>query len=357
MKKIIVGLALLSVIASCTDKDPIIVPDNTSKGKQVALDGNVGSQTGDAAGNSIFVDFSTDAVTPVLRQSWDLGFYCDAEFRVMLNNTTAAMAYVTDQTDMAAVGAADTAGIVMALNLTDLSPALFERLDDIEGDISKTAIPAIHTNDADNKVVIINRGTAGAVAARDFYKVRILRNGADAYTLQYASLDATTFKTITINKDPRYSFQYVSFDDGAITAHPAKNDWDIQWSLAVYKAAFSATEMVPYAFSDLVLINHWNGTQAVEKTYTTKEEAAAAYEAYGKDDLSKETFSSNRWTIGKNWRLTAAPGATAPVGTIKTKFYIVKDHEGNAYKLKFLSFLSEDGGVRGRPEIKYVLID
>lgn len=356
MKKIWAAAALLALLSSCKDDDPIIIPDPASEGKQVQIDGNVGEQTGAAAGNSVFIDFSADQVTPLLRQSWDLGFYCDDAFRVIINNTTAAMAYVTAKTDINTVGPEDTAGVTMKLSLSELSPELFAFFDDVDGKLSGTVIPQVSATDDDNKVVVINRGTAGSVPARDFYKVRILRNGASGYTLQYARLDESSFRTLDIPKNADYHFQLISFDEGVTVAHPQKNDWDIQWSLSIYKTPFSATEYVPYAFSDMVAINYLNGTQAVEKEYETAEECNAAFESYSAADLSAETLLNDKWVVGSGWRRTAAPGATEPAGTIKTKFYVVKDHEGNAYKVKFLSFSSEDGGERGKPELKYVLL-
>lgn len=356
MKKILLGCIMVVSITACDDKDPIIEPDKTSPGSQLTLDGNVGEQTGASAGNSIFVDFSSDKVSSLLRQSWDLGFYNGDQFSVIINNTTAAMAYVTDKNDLNSVNSDDTIGVTMVLSLAELSPALFDRFDGMDGDLSKTVIPAISANDAMNKVIILNRGTAGAVNPRDYYKIRILRNGTNGYTIQYAKLNETTFKTAQINKDSDFHFHLFSLDNESIQRVPLKDEWDIQWTLSIYETNFSTTEKVPYAFSDLVMLNHLSGVKAAVKSYETIEEANAAFENYSKNDLSNETWSSDRWTIGSSWRITSAPGSTSTIGTVKTKFYIVQDPIGNAYKLKFLSFITDDGGVRGRPEIKYELI-
>ncbi|MFN3381839.1 MAG: HmuY family protein [Runella zeae] len=38
------------------------------------------------------------------------------------------------------------------------------------------------------------------------------------------------------------------------------------------------------------------------------------------------------------------------------RFYIIKDPNGNYYKLKFISFHPSEGGTRGRPIIDYKLV-
>lgn len=356
MRKLWAGLLFIALCTSCTEDDPIFIIDPASQGNQLQIDGNVGDQTGSSAGNSVFIDFSTDQVSHLLRQSWDLGFYCGEDFRVIINNTTSAMAYVTDKTDINAVGNDDTLDVSLRYSLSTLSPAMFDFFDDVDGNITQTVIPEISLVDAENKVVIINRGTSGAVAPREFIKVRILRNATGGYTLQYAHLSATTFKTVDVAKHESYNFQLLTVDDGSIVPHPKKTEWDIQWTLSMYKTLFSASEYVPYAFSDMVAINHLNGTQALEKKYETIEDCNAAFESYSLADLTTETLLNDKWVIGAGWRRTVGPGDTEPAGTIKTKFYIVRDHEGNAYKVKFLSFSSEDGGERGKPELKYELL-
>lgn len=355
MKKFWLLAATTLALASCQDKDPILVPDPTSEGKQLQLEGNTATHYGSSAGNSVFVDFSTDKVATLERKSWDLGFYCGEEFRVIINNTTAAMALVTDKNSLADVSAADTVGVPLHLSLTALSPDLFQYFDDVDGKISGTAIPEIHTNASENKVIIINRGNAGGIEAREFYKIKITRNGG-GYSVQYAPINDTEFKTTEVTKDNDYRFRLMSLDDGALQAAPLKNDWDIQWTLSVYKTPYGPTEYVPYAFSDMVEINHHSGTTVSVKTYASAEEANNAYDAYSAADALSEDFENARWGIAATWRKTATPGASEPEGTVKTKFYVIKDHEGNVYKLKFLSFSSADGGERGRPELKYALV-
>src|SRR5690606_29887077 len=152
------------------------------------------------------------------------------------------------------------------LNLNSFSPAGFAYIDDISGDITKTVIPAISATATDNKVIIINRASALDGTARDWVKAKITRNGS-GYTVQYGPLNATSYQTVNITKDDSYNFKFVSFTTGETTVEPAKNSWDFEWTYALYKTSFGGTD-IPYAFSDLIMINSKAGVQAKEIIYT-----------------------------------------------------------------------------------------
>lgn len=352
IKKAILALSVAAVFTACSkDDDPVIPVVPPSGGSTITLNGGAG---GSSAANSVYVDFSTDKQDSIKRVSWDLGFYSGNDFRVILNNTTAATAKVTTKTDINTVGIADTVGLnklALAFSVAD-----FAMVDDISGDISKTAIPEISATEANNRVIIINRGTGGGIAARDWYKVRILRNGS-GYTLQYAKLDATTFSTLNITKDNNYNFKYTSLESGAATVEPPKAEWDIVWTYGMSTTYYSFVGAdIPYGFSDLVFTNQRGGTTAFERVYADATIASAAYTNFNKDSVTKYTFAGSKWTIGSNWRLTVASSGE-PAGIRKSRFYVVKDAAGNVYKLKFSAAgLASDGGTRGKPEIAYELI-
>lgn len=351
MRKLVIIFIMANTIVSCSkDKDPIIIVP-PSGGSTLTLQGNTGTLTGSLAGNSVFVDLSTDKQTSILRSSWDLGFYTGSEFRVILNNTSAAFAKVTSKTDIDAVNSSDTVGAMLIFNQANPPLVTSGIADDISGDITKTVIPEISATEASNHVIVINRGTGGGIEARDLVKIRILRNN-DGYTLQYAPLTATTFSTVQVSKEGDGNFNYISLTNGSsVNTGITKDGWDIQWGNSLY-----TTGPYYYPFSDLVAINTLDGVQAFHTAYADAPTANQAYQDFNKDSVSKYTFSGNRWAIGSGWRKTAAPGVTDP-GVTKNMFYVVKDPNGNLYKLKFLSFTTEDGGTRGQPQIQYQLIN
>jgi len=334
------GIAVSLFSCKKDDTAPVALTP-ASDGKTQTLNGGNG---GSSAANAVFVDFSTDAQDSVVRTAWDLGFSSGSSNRVILNNTTAALAKVLTKNDLTQVGAADTTGMVLALNQFNPSPSEFALLDSYTGNLTQTVIPAISATDADNKVIIVNRGTGGVASARPWYKIRILRS-ATGYTLQYARITETTFKTLNITKDEAYNFTFASFDNGIVTNEPKKANWDIEWTYGSYKTVYNGVD-VPYNFSDLVWINFLGGVTAAEVLTST-----VTYDNYSVSNVATTTFSADKWVIGSNWRNT-----TGTVGVKTDRFYVIKDAAGNVYKLKFISFHSADGGERGKPVIEYKLV-
>ncbi|MBX2930710.1 MAG: hypothetical protein KF781_02045 [Chitinophagaceae bacterium] len=339
-----VAASIIAVSFTACKKDdtkPLILP---SSGSDTSFNLIAASESGANASNSAFIDFSADNITISGRASWDLAFYCGSDFRVTLNYKTAALTAGLTKNDLTTVAAADTIGLPLVLTY---SADDFAKVDSFSGNLAYTRIP-VQATASDNKVFIIQRGTGAGVAARPWYKVRVLRNASGGYTLQYARITETTYQTIDIAKDADYNFKFVSFDNGVVSAEPKKAEWDIQYSAALYKYPYGATD-IPYIFSDIVLINYLGGVQAAEVLTTSY-----TFDGITLANAQALTYSSDRWAISDKWR-TATSGSSP--GVLTDRFYVVKDAAGNYYKLKFISFHNAEGGVRGRPEIKYQLIN
>ncbi|MEO6539910.1 MAG: hypothetical protein ABIN74_02920, partial [Ferruginibacter sp.] len=257
-KTIILVTAAALVFSACKkDVDPVLIMP-TSTGADVKLNGIAGNEAGAVAGNAVYLDLSGERQTAVLRSAWDLGFYCSTDFRVILNNSIVAGAKVLTQNSLADVGAADTVGLTLSTSQFNPLPGDLNYFDNIAGDLTKTVIPAVSAVDADNKVIILNRGTGGGIAARPWVKLRVLRNATGGYTMQYAGILETTFRTIQVPKDAAYHFKFVSFENGIVDAQPEKDKWDLVWSYSVFESNFGAGP-VPYNFSDLIAINYLSG--------------------------------------------------------------------------------------------------
>lgn len=327
-------------------EEPIVIAP-PSDGSILTLNGLIAAETGSAAGNSVYVDFSTNKQTSVERDSWDLGFYSGSDFKVILNSTNGASVITVNKTDLNNVTIADFDPNALKVGQGGGTFALID--DPREANIlTKTAIAAISAADADNKVYIINRkgGANNVLANEELYKIRIIRKGT-GYTLQYAKIAETTFKTLDIAKNTEVNFQFASLVKGStVTVEPAKASWDIVWGYSMYWTSTGTTQL-PYAFSDLVFINNLGGTSAAQISATTK-----TFASFAESDLTGVTFSTARDIIGSTWRNTTGTA----IGVKTDVFYVIKDVSGNVYKLKFNSFISNDGGTRGKPVIEYKLV-
>lgn len=299
--------------------------------------------------NKVFIDLSASRQTPVQRTSWDLGFYTGPDdFRVILNSSTAMMAKAINKTDLAAVTAADTLGFANEVAFSQTAPTTISLpyIDYPNGDLSRTAIAPVAALAADNKVYIINRGFGiGTPApARGWKKVRIIRNASGGYTLQQADIGSASFTSIDIPKDDSYYFRYVSFENGLVPVEPVKKKWDIAWTYFSNVTNFGAGE-VPYLFQDIILLNR---NVQVAKVMT----AVKSFDTFSEADLAAQTFLTTQNAIAADWR--SGGGPTSAPAVRSDRFYIIKDGDGNYYKLRFTALTQN--GERGYPAFEAVLV-
>lgn len=313
--------------------------------------------------NKVFVDFSLNNQTTAARISWDLGFYSGSEDKVILNYSTFMMAQPLDKTDMNEVTSADTVGMGSTMIIGTSGADVF--IDHPDRDLDKLAIADISGTDSENPVYIVNRGAGpgegnvdpGSVdvggTALGWKKIRILKSGSD-YIIQHADIDATTFEEVTVSKSATANFTYFSFENGAnIEVEPAKEQWDIVFTVSSNIINFGFGNGA-YGFSDFVLSNRQGGTEvaAVVLERDDNGEIVAGqtgYDDFSAADLGSVTFSADGHTIGSSWRSVFSRTAHSHV------FFIVKDEEGNNYKVQFLGLL-DDQGNRGNSSLKYELL-
>ena len=299
--------------------------------------------------NKAFIDLSANRQTVVNRNSWDLGFYTGADdFRVILNSSSAMMAKQINKNDLNTVTAADTTGFSTEVAFNQFAPSTssLPYIDYPNGDLTRTAIAAVSANDADNKVYIVNRGLApGSPApARGWKKIRVLRNPAGGYRLQYADIAATSFSTLDIPRDEAVYFRYISFDAGLVEVEPARRKWDIAWTYFSNVTNFGAGE-VPYLFQDIILLNR---NVQVAKVMTS----ARAFADFSEADIAAQTFLSTQNAIAADWRSGGGPGVSPSVRT--DRYYIIKDGDNNYYKIRFTALTQN--GERGYPAFESVLL-
>lgn len=297
--------------------------------------------------NKVFIDLSASRQTAVNRNNWDLGFYSGADdFRVILNSSSAMMAKQISKNDMAMVTAADTVGFSTEVAFNQFAPVTssLPYFDYPNGDLNRTAIDAVSSVDADNRVYIVNRGLApGSPApARGWKKIRILRNATGGYTLQHADIGAAVYSSIDIAKEDAYFFKYISFENGIVSVEPPKLKWDIAWTYFSNVTNFGSGE-VPYLYQDIILLNR---NVQVAKVMTS----ARPFADFGEADIAAQTFLSAQNAIAADWRSGGGPGTSPAVRT--DRYYIVKDGDNNYYKLRFTALTQN--GERGYPAFEAV---
>lgn len=335
----IIKSASTPVLRGNTDTLVIKFSSIVSNGSQLTLEGKT---TVSAYANSVFADLSNNKQTPVDRKSWNLGFFNGAEFRVILNQAYQATAKALSKADISTVGFGDTVGVQLNHDIED--PATVSLVDYWDGDMTKTAFAAVSATDADNKVYLVSFETSKN--QEQYFKVKVTRN-SNGYKVQYAKVGETTIKTLDVPKNADYNFTFVSLEtDKVVSVEPKRVNWDIEWSYGTYNSGLGS----PYWFQDLVLLNHLGGVQAAEIL-----ESSVTYDAFVESNIAVVTFSAKRDVIGSKWRQGAGP--SGPGSIKRDRFYVIKDSQGNVYKLKFISWGGGgDAGERGRPVIEYKLV-
>ena len=341
--------SLSSIFSGCKDEEIIINTIKPSAGNTLTLSGISSTEAGLNAKNSVFVDMSKDLQTSVLRSGWDLGFYCGSDFKVILNHSTGATAIQVNKTDLNDVTMADVTALPGGSASFDFGTAGIGTVDPVTGSftnyIAGTVWKDVAVSDNDNKIFILNRGISGDIKASELKKVKVTRSGS-GYVVTYDDITSTAIvpRTATIVKDASYNFKFLSFEGAStLSIEPAKKLWDIEYTISTYKDAAG----LPATEPDFVLINFANGVTAAEIVFGTDQ--TKNYASFTSANLSGVIFSGDRDVIGVKWRTLTGSTSTS-LNINNDRFYLVKDPDGNIYKLKF------NGGLRGKPEIQYELV-
>lgn len=313
-----------------------------SQGSQLTL---AGKTTESNYTNNVYVDLSGNSTHLNARKSWNLAFTNDSRFRVVLNHSLQTTAAVTTKSDIAQVSLADTATTadiyLPASRLTD--PTTLPLVDSWDGDLTKTVFAEVSATASENKVYLVAFEGSNTPKSQ-WYKVKVDRNGT-GYRVQYARIGETAIKTVDFTKNADLNLSFLSFETGAVSnVEPKAKEWDIQYGYSTYNSGLNT----PYWFQDFILLNYIGGAEAAEVATST-----VTYDNYAESHIASTAFLKTRDAIGSKWRVTSG----AAIGVVKDKFYVIKDAEGNVYKLKFVNAgLGTDGGERGKPVIEYKLV-
>jgi len=315
--------------------------------------------------NQVYVDLSTNTTTSVQRDSWDLGFYSGTEFRVVINGSIAMAAAQLTTTDIDAVNSTnqEVVDLQPMVKTNTYNQASMQYVDAPNGALNGTAFSAITATDVDNPVYLVNLGytvgtetpATGSIDTTDdergWKKVRVLQDGTN-YILQYADLDDTTHQEVIIAKNTTYNYTFFSFDaTSEIVIEPTKEAWDLNFTTFTDEVFIGTDSYGPYFYSDFVVTNTKQSTNAY--VIDTEIQSELSYDNFTLADVDNTQFSDDQRSIGSSWRNSGGPSSSPSLKD--NVFYIIRDTDGNLYKLKFLALFNE-AGERGYPEFVYSLL-
>ncbi|MFC5047937.1 HmuY family protein [Aquimarina hainanensis] len=322
-------------------------------GTSPSLGGNIQVNVGGPnQPNQAFIDLSSGIATTPRRDSWDLGFYGGAHFRVTINGALYMATKALDTDDIDSVNEASVIAIQPEVAVGTFRADNIAYIDAPNGNILETAIAEISVTPSENKVYLLNLGSEvstetpkpGSVSIsggkRGWKKIRITREGNE-YILQYANLNDTTHQQIRISKNAAYNFTFFSFEKNAVVpVEPEASKWDVGFT--VFTNAI--TGYGSYGFSDFIIHNRKGSVTA----YRVNTEDIP-YEDFTLTSVEDTLFSEDQTAIGSSWRSVFKKVAHSD------RYYILKDANGNIYKIRFTALTNSDG-LRGYPEFEYKLL-
>lgn len=317
MKKQTLILGCLLLLLACR-KEEIAIPNHNP--------GKVITATVDMTKDyrwQIYFDLKTNSVVGKNRKkAWDLGFETSATgFHVVINSSKFMTVYNTGETDFATV-----------------STIAGEQLNDaVSGNFDSTAIGDWRNT---KPVYIIDRGFDVSGVDCGKVKFQLLAYDDNSYTIQFANLDNTAHQNKTIKKDSLYNFTFLSFDQGGkiVNIEPPKATWDLCFT--------QYTDLIPNGNDKILylvtgcLLNRYK-TQA---TTTTQDK----FENINALSINNTSLSSAINTIGYAWKERINEVYVIDV----KKNYIIQNHEGILYKLRFIDFYNNQG-IKGNPKFEF----
>ena len=244
-----------------------------------------------------------------------------------------------DSTDIDSVTQADVLEIQDQVAVGTFDPSNIIYIDNPDGDINKTAIAPVSSNDIDNKVYLLNLGykvgtdspAPGSIAVagdtRGWKKIRILKQNG-AYLFQYADINQSTHQEVLIEKDSDFNFSFFSFDSNTqLDVEPKAEKWDLNFTVFTNIVTGAGS----YGFSDGVLHNRKGGVKAY--SILTDE---IAYDDFSSENINTSAFLLDQRTIGSSWREVI----TQDKILVDNIYYIVQDPNDNIYKLNGFVLIS-----------------
>ncbi|WP_028298137.1 HmuY family protein [Olivibacter sitiensis] len=339
---LIVSFTLLGLQACKDDNDDYIPP--VIKGSKVIA-------MGASYQNTVFFKLSTEKESSVPVSTWDLAFESQGGTAVRSNIARKGGVYATTSTDFSAVTTVPTSAIAY---------------DDPSGDLSKTAVGAWQDNGTSkNLVYVLYRGNNPPSSATPigYKKFQLLGYANGKYTIRHADLDGSNEKTDEITTNTDKNFTFFSFDEGIVEFEPDKKQWDIAFTCVTVRGGGPNS----YVISPSVVSNRYSDVEvAVDNpgaTLTASDDPAAPINTFESSNSNFSTivlsqigsysFSNDAMSIGRDWHQILQPHASGIYKVYDWKTYIVKDTDGNYFKLKMTAFKNLTTGEVGYPSFEY----
>lgn len=325
MKKIM--FLIIAVCLSACLKEETPVAKRTVDGDQTAA-----LEMGSDYRYQIFFNFSENKIIEKnIKYTWDIGFETGVNGWHVITNTSKYMfVFRTNETELSNV--MDHSNCTTSNHHYDMP----------SGNLDSTGIG----DWKDGYVRIIDLGTDENGTQLGWYKLKIDSVDANQYYIQYAKINASTAVSAVIQKHNSYTFTYFSLlNNEEIVVAPKSTKWDVVFTQ--YIKHLTTPAIMDYLVTGCIL-NHNNTLAALvtEKSYVSIDLAYA-------ESLNLTNVND---VIGYDWKDIGLDqvmnGGTAEYTIYPNKSYVIKDQNGNYFKLRFTDFYSKTG-EKGTPTFEY----
>lgn len=323
--------------SSCFKKeDPLILPTGNTEITTVFLGKNYEKE--------LYFDLGTNTYQEKMASEWDIRFETTANgFGVFLNNGNNIIARKINISNLDESKASDTVYIKSCKELVDAP----------EGYVSGSAI-----GDWRNYKSLPPLSNPGIYVIELSYmsglekykRLQILNYDDSAFYIRITSLGQINGDTLVIPKDKNRNYTYYSFKNGGnivSNPEPDKHTWDIVFTRYkhIFYGILPGNEPFPYRVT---------GVLSSRNKVEVARDSTTGFENIDAGSIRQYTFSKDQNAIGYDWK-SHAFGAAGNY-TVNSKItYIIKDTDGNYFKLHFLDFYDANGD-KGYPKFEFVRI-
>lgn len=319
---LLLSAGLLFTLPSCLKKDTAVVLPPAGPATKAAV------SMGEDYRTQLFYDFETNQVVRTSEvESWDLAFEASANgYHVFMNGGKSIYTYNTHLTEFSA-------------DCTLPSGFSAWEFDSPSGLPDSTAIGNwwnIQSSQGNNNVYLVK------LADNDIRKIQLLSVTPEKYLFYYGRQHDAVPHIFEIPKDSNYNFIYFSFQNEGKLAQPEppKNTWDVVFTR--YRYIYYYLNNFPYEVNG-VLLNPYATMAAVDSTTPFYELSLTR--------AMELSYVNNRDVIGgfgwKEYDFNTSRYQVDP-----RMNYVVRNRNGQWYKLHFLDFYNQSG-QKGCPSFEF----
>lgn len=323
LRYILFGLLVSSTLTSCFKEDEPVPPYVSPEGVETVV-----AEMKPDYSMQLYYDLESNSfVKSNHREDWDFSYSCEAGVSaIYLNTAKRVRVFDTQSTDW-----------TVAVNPTTAEWVY----DESTGEPEKTAL----YSRTDGHIYLLDLGFKTDGTNVGFKKIKFVSNTEQQINIEYADIDGSNVKAITLTKDAEYNFVYYTVKNGGeqIYPEPKKNEYDLLFTYYTTKVYYdgSTTEFEWYAVTG-VLLNPNGVAVAVDSTDNF---VGITYQ-----DLTNYSFSEKRDAIGYDWKRLIST-STGAYDILTKNTYLIRDKNAEFWKLRFTSF-TNDLGQKGYPKFE-----